>query len=164
MNYQVTLNRMTDANGSALPVQEFFFETVGGNNGAGTAAPVEPITIGTGTIGTSGRGGVPTPPAIPPLEAAPGVTAVSGRVLQLNGIPLSGVLLQVDNQRDLQRCNGQIPHQGCDFRGHRVLIMDSEPAGGAGVFWDLSSRCGHCRRTNHCSALHDLDDRARQGK
>jgi RHS repeat-associated protein len=134
MNYQVTLNGMTDANGSALPVQEFFFETVGGNNGAGTAAPVEPITIGTGTIGTSGRGGVPTPPAIPPLEAAPGVTAVSGRVLQLNGIPLSGVLLQVDNQKTYSDATGRFLIKDVTS-GHRVLIMDGEPAGGRGVFY-----------------------------
>ncbi|MGC1614884.1 MAG: DUF6531 domain-containing protein, partial [Candidatus Acidiferrum sp.] len=135
-NYQVTLDGMTDANGLALPVQEFSFDTAGGDNGAGTASPVVPIPIGTGTIGTDGRGGIPTPPAMPPLKAPAGVTAVSGRVLQLNGIPLSGVLLQVDNQKTYSDATGRFLVKDVTA-GHRVLVMDGEPADQRGVFYGI---------------------------
>lgn len=135
-NYQVALDGITDANGLALPAQEFSFETAGGDNGAGTAAPVVPIPIGTGTIGTDGRGGIPTPPAMPPLQAPAGVTAVSGRVLQLNGIPLSGVLLQVDNQKTYSDATGRFLVKDVTA-GHRVLVMDGEPANQRGVFYGI---------------------------
>jgi RHS repeat-associated protein len=133
--YQVTLDGLADANGLALPEQEISFQTAGGDNGTGTPAPVLPITIGTSSVGTDSRG-VPTPPAIPPLEAPAGVTAVSGRVLQLNGIPLSGVLLQVDSQKAYSDATGRFLVNGVTS-GHRVLIIDGEQAGPQGVFYGI---------------------------
>jgi len=64
---------------------------------------------------------------MPPLEALPGVTALSGRVLQLNGVPLSGVLLQIDDKRSLTDETGRFLLEEITA-GHHAMVIDGGPA------------------------------------
>ena len=65
---------------------------------------------------------------LPPLQAPPGVTALSGRVLLLNGQPLADVTLQIGTRATRTDQTGRylladIPP------GHHVLRMDGQTAG-----------------------------------
>ena len=86
-SYLLTLSGATDLSGSALPDTTLTFTT------AGDSAP--------GQSGTNGSDKAQSNPfdshwrKLPPLMAPPGVTAVSGQVLRLNGEPLKNTTLQI---------------------------------------------------------------------
>jgi YD repeat-containing protein len=126
--YTLTLSRATDPSGLALPDTTITFTTVGGNTG--------------GVPGTGDSGGNPFNSPwrnLPPLHAPPGVTALAGQVLQLNGQPLQNVTLQIGNFRARSDATGRfliinIP------AGHQVMwiVGDSANHGGAtyGIYED----------------------------
>src|SRR6266436_995704 len=87
--YTLSLNGLTDNQGQLLPATQIFFTTSG--------APSEAGALGTG--GPNGAGSDPLNSAwrkLPPLKAAPGVTALAGQVLTLDGEPLSKVTLEIE--------------------------------------------------------------------
>lgn len=60
---------------------------------------------------------------LPPLQAATGVTALAGQVLRLNGRPLTGVSLQIDDQRTRTDSTGRFLLQRL-HAGHAKLVID----------------------------------------
>ena len=81
--YTLSLARPTDSVGQAFPDTSIVFTT------AGSA---------TGTTGSDGSdsGLNSSWRKLPPLTAPPGVTALAGQVLKLNGTPLPHVLVEID--------------------------------------------------------------------
>jgi RHS repeat-associated protein len=131
--YHLNLDGVADANGFVLAPQVITFHTIGESSGPGTVIPITPIIVGSGP---ANNGGVPTPPAMPPLRAAPGITALSGRVLQLNGMPLPHVILQVGNSKTYTDATGRFLLQNLT-PGHQVLIIDGEASGRSGEFYGI---------------------------
>jgi RHS repeat-associated protein len=72
-----------------------------------------------------------------PLQAAPGVTAVSGQALTLNGQPLANVTLRIGGAQARTDKSGRFL-LGPVPSGHQVLVIDghtaSEPARAYGIF------------------------------
>ena len=64
---------------------------------------------------------------IPPLQAAPGVTALAGQLLRVNGKPLAGVLLQVDDHVTKSDATGRFLLSGLEC-SRCVLVVDGRPA------------------------------------
>ena len=86
--YTLSLNGPEDKSGQSLPDTQVLF-TTSGDSEAGV--------VGTG--GSDGSGSDPLNSAwrkLPPLSAAPGITALSGQVLTLDGEPLSQVTLEIE--------------------------------------------------------------------
>ena len=108
--YVLSLNGLTDAEGFPLPLTSLRFTTErpavgpGPVGGRKTPAPASgPIPQASqaespGVWTGEWRDGRPYSrwQALPPLEAEPGVTALSGQVLQLNGEPLANVTLEME--------------------------------------------------------------------
>src|SRR5205807_10117132 len=83
--YTVTIRGVRDFAGITLPTTAISFTTGGDSQGG------------------SGDGEETSNPtdawrSMPPLRAAPGETALSGQALQLNGRPLAGVTLSIDER------------------------------------------------------------------
>ena len=76
---------------------------------------------------------------LPPLEARTGVTAISGQVLRLNGLPLANVTLKIGNQSVETDQTGRflLPQV---LPGHQVMLIDGRTAsqkdGSYGVYED----------------------------
>jgi RHS repeat-associated protein len=64
---------------------------------------------------------------LPPLQAVPGETAVSGQVLKLNGWPLERVTLQMGKRRAQTDATGRFLLKGLSS-GHQVLVIDARTA------------------------------------
>src|SRR5260370_7858867 len=64
---------------------------------------------------------------LPPLLAPPGVTAVSGQALQLNGRPLANVTLKVGDQSTRSDGTGRFLVQNIE-KGHQVLVIEGQTA------------------------------------
>src|SRR5213079_3299731 len=64
---------------------------------------------------------------LPPLMAPPGVTAISGRVLLQNGLPLSHVTLRVGPHRTQSDRTGRFLLRDVPA-GHQVLVIDGRTA------------------------------------
>ena len=75
------------------------------------------------------RNGKPYSPwqALPPLMAPPGVTALSGQVLRLNGQPLADVTLQIADRTTQTDRSGRFLLTGVP-PGYQVLVMDASTA------------------------------------
>ncbi|MCI0418786.1 MAG: carboxypeptidase-like regulatory domain-containing protein, partial [Acidobacteria bacterium] len=65
--------------------------------------------------------------SLPALEAEPGVTALSGRVLKLNGFPLAKVTVQIGNQKTQTDSTGRFLLRNLS-PGKQLLIVDGETA------------------------------------
>jgi RHS repeat-associated protein len=112
--YSVTLNGVVDRNGFPLPVSGFSFTTegsAGASPQSGTTsssssgkpqaqAKAEPVSAQSDGWDWSGewRDGKPHSPwqDLPVLQAAAGVTALAGQVLDLTGQPLANVTLEIE--------------------------------------------------------------------
>jgi RHS repeat-associated protein len=81
----------------------------------------------------STRGSASTGPAQgrPPLRAAPGVTAISGQVLLVNGRPLAGVALRVGDEAVHTDHTGRFLLSDLPA-GHHELVVDGRPASRSG--------------------------------
>jgi RHS repeat-associated protein len=123
--YQVVLDGLADSAGNVLPNQTFNFTTAG-------TAPVAilPVTPFTPTTGSQVNN---TPQNLPPLQAPPGVTALAGQSLQLNGQPLANVTLEINNTSTETDQTGrfllQLPALGA---GHYAMIIDGHTADSKG--------------------------------
>src|ERR1700733_6878590 len=71
-----------------------------------------------------------------PLMAPPGVTALSGQVLQLNGKALAHVSLKVGNQSTKSDNTGRFLLQNIET-GHQVLVIEGQTANGGGASYGL---------------------------
>jgi len=98
---------------------------------------------------------------LPALEAPPGVTAIAGQVLQLNGRPLRDVTLEMDGQRTRSDVTGRFLLRDLPEAGPQVLVIDGRTANRPGAAYgefevavDVASgrtsvlgyRCG-CRKS-----------------
>jgi hypothetical protein len=72
---------------------------------------------------------------LPPLRAEPGVTAVSGQVLRLNGSPVAGVTLTINERSTVTDATGRflLVHRGLTTGWHELWI-DGRTARGRGTF------------------------------
>jgi len=73
---------------------------------------------------------------LPPLQAPPGVTAVAGQVLRINGIPLAHVLLAVDGQRAYSDSTGRFLISNI-HAGYHPMLIDGRTANRPGVQYGL---------------------------
>ncbi len=64
---------------------------------------------------------------LPPLQAPPGMTALAGQVLKLNGWPLQHVTLEMDGQKTHTDSTGRFLLKGVTA-GHHVLWIDASTA------------------------------------
>jgi hypothetical protein len=148
--YTVTLNGPTDPVGTALPFTTLVFTTadladVAGppSGSAPPAAAPAPSADAADPAGAEGLApgaspaGVAPEATLPPLAAGPGVTALAGRVLTLDGQPLPRVTLQIDAQRTQTDATGRFV-LAVDPAGWHELLIDgrsaSRPGRTYGVF------------------------------
>jgi RHS repeat-associated protein len=64
---------------------------------------------------------------LPPLKSNPGVTALAGQSLRLNGLPLSGATLQIDDEKTTTDGTGRFLLQNLTA-GHHTLLIDGSTA------------------------------------
>jgi len=119
-NYGLTLSGLTDVNGSALPQTVISFTT------AGTPPEDTTIPLGSGGGDSSGGNGIdPQWQKLPPLQAPRGVTALAGQSLQLNGFPVDGLTLTVEDQNITTTTDGTGRFLlKALSAGHHVLYVD----------------------------------------
>jgi RHS repeat-associated protein len=117
--YSMSLSGVEDSIGHQLGETEVSFTTAG--------APSSP-TAGLGVLpATNGTNSDVAAASLPALQAGPGVTALSGRVLQLSGAPLSHVLMQVEERKTYTDGTGRFLLE--DLKpGHHALIIDGAAA------------------------------------
>jgi RHS repeat-associated protein len=147
--YTVTITSVVDRDGIALPPTSFTFTTAlretEGHTGRGTGPfgrhshhghgqydltpPGRPAELDAWQWRGPRRDGKPYSPwqKLPPLMAPPGVTALSGQVLRLNGQPLADVTLQIGSRSTRTDRSGRflltrIP------AGYQMLVMDGSTA------------------------------------
>jgi len=133
--YTLQLQGLRDTAGLGLLTTRTF--TTRGASGA------PPAGVGPGSGSDSAAGGSPpltsdraarneqdseTPEQpLPPLEAPPGVTAVAGRALQLDGTPLARVTLEIGTKRTRTDRTGRFLLEDIPS-GRRVLLIDGRSA------------------------------------
>jgi RHS repeat-associated protein len=148
--YRVIVSQVLDADGVPLPETSFSFTTAvpgteahtgGGTGPFGRYAghhghdqydltpPGQPSELDEWDWRGERRNGQPYSPwqALPPLLARPGVTALSGQVLRLNGQPLAEVTLQVADRTTQTDRSGRFLLTGL-AAGYQVLVMDGSTA------------------------------------
>jgi RHS repeat-associated protein len=125
--YTLSLNGIVDPSGSTLSPTSITFTTA--------SAALPEFTPSEGEDWTpdadnrdwrTGRAGSPWQ-SLPPLQAEPGVTAVAGQVLTLNGLPLTNVTLRIDDKAVRTDGTGRFLLTAIDA-GHRELVIDGRTA------------------------------------
>jgi len=129
--YTLTLSGMTNSAGQQLTNTVVTFTTAGTPGGSTGLPLVSSSPVTTSTPSTSSSAMAP-----PPLIAPSGITAISGRVLQLNGAPLANVALQVNNKKILTDQTGRFLLQGVTS-GHDVMMIDGASASRAGITYGI---------------------------
>jgi RHS repeat-associated protein len=133
--FTVAVNGAADPSGNPLPETTISFTTIG---------PASPKTVVPNLSGSSdgdlwtpgtqnfqgswksGQG--PSPwQKLPPLQAKPGVTALAGQALRLNGLPLEGVTLEINNEKAKTDSTGRFLLANITS-GHQVLLIDGTTA------------------------------------
>jgi RHS repeat-associated protein len=122
--YTLSLAGLVDRRGGPLPAAEITFSTV---------VPSDPEAPGedqeAAVDDSSWR-------ALPPLKAAPGVTALTGQVLRLNGRPLAGVTLEIGKQKARTDGTGRFLLAPLSAGWHEMTI-DARTANRTGVAYGL---------------------------
>jgi RHS repeat-associated protein len=116
--YTLMLTGVVDTQGRSLPDALVVFATEGQNEGQGSKGAGG--SDADGTVDTTSR-------QLPPLQATPGVTALAGQVLQLNGRPLADVTLSVDSRSTRSDSTGRFLLTSIPA-GHRVLVVEGKTA------------------------------------
>ncbi len=93
------------------------------------AAPQSGASFDTSSVGVSAHN-------LGPLLAPPGVTALSGQVLQLSGKPLANVTLKVGNKSTKTDSIGRFLLQNIET-GHQVLVIEGQTANVPGASYGL---------------------------
>jgi len=121
--YTLSVSGVTDRRGSILPDSLMAFTTTGASSGVGGAGGFgssDPDDNGAQAFNSSWR-------KLPPLEAAPGVTAVAGQALRLNGLPLKGVTLTIGDQAVRTDDTGRFLLANVSS-GRQVMVIDGSTA------------------------------------
>jgi RHS repeat-associated protein len=120
--YRITSGRARTATGDALPEFSSMFRT------ARTPEPTDPGASPDPSEATGS--GLDSPwRKLPPLEAPPGVTALAGQVLLLNGQPLADVTLAIGARRvHTDRTGRFLIRLGSHPSGWRELLIDGTTA------------------------------------
>lgn len=96
--YRISIAGVATAAGIAVRPVEFSFTTGADGDEERRRVPDDELWVaGANDEWRSGRGSSPWQ-SLPPLGAAPGVTALAGQVLRLNGAPLQGVTLKIEGR------------------------------------------------------------------
>jgi hypothetical protein len=126
---EAVVQGVTDGQGLPLPTDEQF-------NRAGSQAKGK---ASAGALSTDFPGNVANPNALQSpwrklaaFEALPGVTAVAGQVLTLDGAPLVNVTLSLKHHSTTTDSTGRFLLNTHVPAGHHVLIMDGTSANGPG--------------------------------
>ena len=130
--YTLTLVGAVDVLGRSLVVARVAFVTVGEPQRASDGSEEESWVPDARSRRTGWRTERPASPweSLPPLMAAPGVTAISGRVLTLDGRPLAGVSLGVEGDASVHsdRTGRFLLELRSGATARRVLRIDGGPA------------------------------------
>ncbi len=143
--YTVTVSGAVGTSGVEMPTATIRFTTssAGGGGGGGPTGPTGP-----GGGGSPGPGvWIPTsdwrtdlPPSpwqsLPAYRAKSGVTALSGQVLTLDGMPLAGVTLEVGNTRTTTDESGRFLLTHLQS-GYVVLLIDGTSANKHGLTYGI---------------------------
>jgi RHS repeat-associated protein len=131
--YTIHVSGVVDRSGSALPESTILFTTAIAEE-TGSIGSESGSTV-TGSPETTDQGAAQT--AVPPLDskwrkmrplaAAPGVTALAGQVLALDGSPVPNVLVELDSQSAITDNTGRFLVQNVGS-GHHVMLVDGGPA------------------------------------
>lgn len=131
--YLVHIDGVVDASGQVLPFGSVAFMTTGARTDAGSDVSDEVWRPTAEHHRGNWRLGQPESPwsRLPALRAAPGVTAVSGQVLALNGRPLADVTLAIGDRNVTSDRTGRFlllfPSSGS-----QTLLIDGRTASDAG--------------------------------
>lgn len=127
--YNVTVNGASDGT-NVVSVISFSFTTEGKSKTKPPALDDESWTPDAGNFNGNWRSKRSEYPAqsLPPLEAAPGVTALSGQVLTLNGRPLANITLRAGGKSVLTDDTGRFLLSDV-AAGHHVMLIDGRGAG-----------------------------------
>lgn len=126
--YQVTLNGAADAHGALVPFAQFTFTTAG--EAPGDVEHWQPTSDWRTHAQPSAFEKLPLP------HALPGVTALAGRVLKLDGKPLPGVTLKIGKRKAVTDRNGQFLMVNIEAN-HQVLVIDATTANHGKTFYGL---------------------------
>jgi RHS repeat-associated protein len=136
--FSISVDGAKDWHGTALPGTAISFTTAHATAQAPTTSDDMWVPNVQNFEGSwkSGQGQSPLQ-ALPPLQAAPDVTALAGQTLRLNGSALPGVTLQIDGQITTTDQTGRFLLTGLTA-GHQVLLVDgttaSKPGRTYGIF------------------------------
>jgi RHS repeat-associated protein len=122
-SYTVSLSGLIDPTGNPLPQTLVTFTTAGSPDTAG-------LPFGPNGANNSGTNGIDARfQKLPPLQAPPGVTALAGQSLQLNGLPVEELSLTVEDQSIKAKTDGtgRFLLKGLSA-GHHVLFVDGRTA------------------------------------
>jgi RHS repeat-associated protein len=133
--YTVTINGAFDSTGAPLSPTSISFTTP--NDSEHPSSPLSSISSGDGDLWTpsitnfegswrSEHGKSPLQ-NLPPLSAKPGVTALAGQALRLNGLGLEGVTLQIDDCKTITDETGRFLLTNLTV-GHHILLIDGTTA------------------------------------
>jgi RHS repeat-associated protein len=114
-SYVLAIEGATDVTGAAMPSSRVEFTTAALPTGAAG--------------GANGASGFESPwRRLPPLRAAPGVTAIAGQVLLLDGQPLANVTLEVEEHTVRTDRTGRFLVEVADLSGRSELVIDGRSA------------------------------------
>lgn len=114
-SYFLNISASVDANGLSVVQKTISFTTAGVQNAAKSESP------------QSSNGTVPSADVLPPLQAPPGVTALSGQALLLSGQPLANVTVSIGQKKARTDGTGRflLPHID---DGHQVFVIEGQTA------------------------------------
>ena len=129
--YALVINGAVDSGGTRLPIMQTSFVTSSDREPESTDPEVWTPDPSRGAAGWRTGRGPSKWESLPPLQAPPGVTALSGRVLRLDGLPMPGVTIRIDALRTLTDRTGRFLLQGVED-GHHELVIDGRSASSQG--------------------------------
>lgn len=123
-SFTLSLNGLTDQTGLALPNTILTFST---SSTAGAQSGGEVGLLGAGSSSNVSTSQALDSPfrKLPPLKAPPGVTALAGQTLKLDGQPLEGVTIRIDNESARTEGTGRFLVFNITG-GHHVMIVDGQ--------------------------------------
>ncbi len=125
--YTVTISGVASDDGTIVPPASFSFTTAA--TSPGSVTPGRPSASNSDPFASKWR-------ALPPLQAAPGVTALTGQVLDLQGHPVRHMTLKIDRTQVETDSTGRFLLSNIGS-GHRVLVIDGRTASLKGVTYGL---------------------------
>jgi RHS repeat-associated protein len=127
--YTVSIGDALDESGTNITAGAVSFTTKGSSEPGSANSDGEDWIPNTGNLNGDWRSNRPDSPwqQLPSLEAAPGVTALAGQILLLNGNPLDHVTLQLGTASTYSDRTGRFLLTGLT-PGHHVLMVDGRSA------------------------------------